>query len=77
MDLCGGVDLLIHDAQYTASELPARLHFGHSAADDAVGLANECAVGRVLLFHHDPDRTDAQVAAIERYSLCRSSVGSR
>ncbi|MGZ6982934.1 MAG: MBL fold metallo-hydrolase [Ilumatobacteraceae bacterium] len=66
MELCDGVDLLIHDAQYTASELPFRLHFGHSAADYAVGLARQCGVGRVLLFHHDPDRTDDEVAAIER-----------
>jgi phosphoribosyl 1,2-cyclic phosphodiesterase len=66
MDLCTGVDLLIHDAQYTASELPFRVSFGHSAADYAVGLARHCGVGRVLLFHHDPDRTDTEVAAIER-----------
>jgi phosphoribosyl 1,2-cyclic phosphodiesterase len=66
MQLCTGVDLLIHDAQYTASELPFRLGFGHSAADYAVGLARACGAGRVLLFHHDPDRTDAEVAAIER-----------
>jgi len=66
VELCKGVDLLIHDAQYTASELPFRLDFGHSAADYAVGLARHCGVGRVLLFHHDPDRTDAEVAAIER-----------
>ena len=42
MELCDGVDLLIHDAQYTASELPFRLHFGHSAADYAVGLGRAC-----------------------------------
>jgi phosphoribosyl 1,2-cyclic phosphodiesterase len=66
VELCSGVDLLIHDAQYTASELPFRLDFGHSAADYAVGLARHCDVGRVLLFHHDPDRTDAEVSAIER-----------
>ncbi len=66
MELCTGADLLIHDAQYTASELPFRLHFGHSATDYAVALARECGAGRVLLFHHDPDRTDSEVAAIER-----------
>ncbi len=66
MELCTGVDLLIHDAQYTASELPFRLNFGHSAADYAVGLARHCGAARVLLFHHDPDRTDTEVAAIER-----------
>ena len=45
MELCNGVDLLIHDAQYTASELPFRLNFGHSAADYAVGLARHCGAG--------------------------------
>ena len=66
LDLCRGVDLLIHDAQYTASELPFRLHYGHSAVNYAVALAKVAGVGRVMLFHHDPERTDAEVAAIER-----------
>jgi phosphoribosyl 1,2-cyclic phosphodiesterase len=66
MDLCRGVDLVIHDSQYTASELPLRLHFGHSAADYAVALARRAGASRVLLFHHDPERTDSEVAAIER-----------
>lgn len=66
MDLCSGVDLLIHDAQYTAGEFPFRVDFGHSAADYAVALARRCGVAQVLLFHHDPDRTDAEVVAIER-----------
>jgi len=66
LDLCRGVDLLIHDAQYTASELPFRVHYGHSAVNYAVGLAKVAGAGRVLLFHHDPERTDPEVAAIER-----------
>jgi phosphoribosyl 1,2-cyclic phosphodiesterase len=66
MSLCRGVDLLIHDAQYTAHELPFRVHFGHSAADYAVGLGRAAGAHRVLLFHHDPERTDSEVAAIER-----------
>lgn len=63
--LCDGVDLLIHDAQYTASELPARVNFGHSAVDYPVGLARRAHAKTVVLFHHDPDRTDTEVAAIE------------
>lgn len=66
LDLCRGVDLLIHDAQYTASELPFRVHYGHSAVNYAVALAKFAGVGRVMLFHHDPERTDSEVAAIER-----------
>jgi ribonuclease BN (tRNA processing enzyme) len=63
--LCDGVDLLIHDAQYTASELPARVDFGHSAVDYPVELARRAGAATVLLFHHDPERTDGEVAAIE------------
>jgi phosphoribosyl 1,2-cyclic phosphodiesterase len=65
-ELCRNVDLMIHDAQYTAAELPARVGFGHSAADYPVALARRCGARRVVLFHHDPDRTDAAVAAIEQ-----------
>ena len=65
LDLCAGVDLLIHDAQYTAEELPLRADYGHSAAEYPVELARRCGVGQVLLFHHDPIRTDAEVFAIE------------
>ena len=59
-----GVDVLLHDAQYTAEELAARPHFGHSAVDYAVALAERCHVGRLLLHHHDPDRTDDEVDAL-------------
>lgn len=62
--LVEGVDLLIHDAQYTAAELTARIHFGHAAIDYSVGLAEACGVGRLLLFHHDPSRTDAELDGI-------------
>lgn len=65
-ELADGVDLLIHDAQYTAEELPARADFGHSAAEYAVELGRRAGAARVLLFHHDPGRSDDEVAAIER-----------
>jgi ribonuclease BN (tRNA processing enzyme) len=59
--LADGVDLLIHDAQHTAEELPSRAHFGHSAIEYAVGLAERAGAGGVLLYHHDPNRTDDQL----------------
>ena len=62
--LAEGVDLLIHDAQYTADEFPARAHFGHSAIEYAVGLAAVSQARRLLLFHHDPPRTDDEIDAI-------------
>lgn len=59
--LAEGVDVLIHDAQYTVAELPTRGAFGHAAADYAAGLAAHVGARQVLLFHHDPARTDSQV----------------
>ena len=64
MALAEGVDVLVHDAQYTAEELPSRGAFGHSAAEYAVGLGLAAGAGRVVLFHHDPARTDDEVDAI-------------
>jgi phosphoribosyl 1,2-cyclic phosphodiesterase len=62
--LAADVDLLIHDAQHTAAELPARVGWDHSAADYPVRLAELAGARSVLLFHHDPARTDDEVDAI-------------
>lgn len=62
--LADGVDVLIHDAQHTADELPSRALFGHSAADYAVRLGERARARSVLLFHHDPSRTDVELDAI-------------
>jgi len=59
LDLAAGADLLIHDAQYLDREWPSYSHFGHSTASYALGLARKAGVARLLMFHHDPTRTDA------------------
>lgn len=64
MALAADVDVLIHDAQHTAAELPMRVSWGHSAADYPVRLAELSGARSVLLFHHDPSRTDVEVDAI-------------
>lgn len=61
LELADGVDVLLHDSQYTAAEFPARGGFGHSTIDYAVGLGVTAGVGRVLLYHHDPARTDDEL----------------
>ena len=62
--LARDADVLIHDAQYRDEELAAKAHFGHAASGYAVGLAVSAGAKRVVLFHHDPTRTDAEVDAI-------------
>ena len=62
--LADRADLLIHDGQYTADEFEQATRFGHSAVEYAIGLAQECEVPRLLLFHHDPARTDDEIDTI-------------
>jgi phosphoribosyl 1,2-cyclic phosphodiesterase len=64
-DLARGADVLIYDAQYTPEEYPSRVGWGHSTYEAAAALARAAGVGTLVLFHHDPRRTDAQVAEIE------------
>ncbi len=64
LELAGDVDLLFHDAQCTADELPARAAFGHAAADYGVELARRAGARHIALFHHDPARTDGEVDAM-------------
>ncbi|MFV0436669.1 MAG: MBL fold metallo-hydrolase [Desulfopila sp.] len=57
-----GADLLVHDCQYTDEEYRAgKLGWGHSTFEHAIAAANRAEVKRLALFHHDPDRTDAQL----------------
>ncbi|MBX2801922.1 MAG: MBL fold metallo-hydrolase [Myxococcales bacterium] len=65
LDFAEGADLLVHDAQYTDDEYDAHRGWGHSTWQQAVDVAHLAGVGQLALCHHDPGRTDAQVAAIE------------
>ena len=69
--LAAGADVLIYDAQYTPEEYsgevgPGRVGWGHSTFAAAAELARVAGVGELVLFHHDPRRSDAEVATIER-----------
>jgi phosphoribosyl 1,2-cyclic phosphodiesterase len=72
-ELARGASLLVHDCQYTDSEYPPHVGWGHSRLSDALAFARRVEPERLLLFHHDPlhsdDFLDAfQGAAIERWT---------
>jgi phosphoribosyl 1,2-cyclic phosphodiesterase len=70
-----GADILVHDAQYTHKEyLDGKVGWGHSWYEHAVNEAHRAGVKRLLLFHHDPDRTDAQLEILE-HSGRRAGAG--
>ncbi len=77
--LAAGADVLIYDAQYTPEEYPSRLRWGHSTFEAAAELARAAGVGTLVLFHHDPRRSDADVAALEARARERfaSTVAAR
>ena len=70
LELCDGVDLLIHDAQYTREEFAEKSHWGHCTVDYAVLVAREAGVKRLALFHHDPAHDDAFVDKLAEQARC-------
>ena len=64
-DLCQGVDVLIHDAQYDDEEFARRSDWGHSTVAYAVRVALEAGVRQLVLFHHDPAHDDERILALE------------
>lgn len=83
LELCHGVDLLIHDGQYTGAEFVDRADWGHSTPEYAVHVAAEAGVGTLALFHHDPLHTDedidrlvASAAALPEAAALRAVVGA-
>lgn len=70
LTLCQDADVLIYDTQYLPEEYAgergaSRVGWGHSTYEAAARLAEAAGVRELLLFHHDPDRTDEQVSALE------------
>ena len=59
-----GVDVLIHDAMFTPEELEHHQGWGHASYEEAVLLAAEARVRRLVLFHHRPERDDAGMDAL-------------
>jgi phosphoribosyl 1,2-cyclic phosphodiesterase len=82
--LAQGADVLIYDSQYTPEEYrgeagPSKVGWGHSTFAAGAEVACRAGVGELVLFHHDPRRTDAGVAALEERAqkLFPRSVAAR
>ena len=62
-----GADLLVHDTQYTPQGVHRKkMGWGHSSFEWAINAAHKAGVKHLVLFHHDPLRTDRELAALER-----------
>lgn len=74
---CKHADVLIHDAQYLEGDMPHKHGWGHSLVRQvpaspripqrgACELAAAAEVNQLILYHHDPERTDDQLDAIQQ-----------
>ena len=66
IDLISGCDLAFLDATYLPEEYPHHIGFGHADWMQCCTFAREAGVRRLGLFHHAPDRTDAELRKIAR-----------
>ena len=56
VELARDADMLIHDGQYLDTDF--KPGWGHSTVATALDVARRARVKRLVLYHHDPDRTD-------------------
>jgi phosphoribosyl 1,2-cyclic phosphodiesterase len=75
IDFARGAAVMVHDAMFTTQEYESFIGWGHSTYQDAVELALEAEVERLVLFHHRPERTDDEVDRC--LAACQELVRSR
>nr|WP_231126731.1 MBL fold metallo-hydrolase [Motilibacter aurantiacus] len=63
-DLVRDVDVLLHDAQFLASERALADAYGHATVADAVALAVQARARTLVLTHHAPARVDDDLDAL-------------
>ena len=67
LELADGADVLFHDSHlHGEGELARESFLGHACAEYSAALGRRAGAGKVVLFHHHPERTDDQLDA-----LCR------
>ena len=75
VEFARGARVLVHDTMYTMDEYEQHRGWGHSTHEDAVELALEAGVERLVLFHHKPERSDQEVD--RHLDACRAIVARR
>ena len=64
LGLIDGADIVIYDSMFTDAEYPDYKDWGHSTWEEGARLCAAANVGTFVVFHHLPDRTDADLDAI-------------
>ncbi len=64
LQLARGVDVLCHGSMFSAAEQAIAHEYGHATLGETYELARRAGVGKLILIHHAPSRTDEQVDAL-------------
>jgi phosphoribosyl 1,2-cyclic phosphodiesterase len=64
LELATDVAVLVRGAPFVAEESERAVAYGHGTAEAAAEIAAQAGAGRLVLTHHAPNRTDADVFAI-------------
>jgi phosphoribosyl 1,2-cyclic phosphodiesterase len=72
--LAAGADLLIHDAMHDDAAYAMARGWGHSPVSAGVHLAGAAGVGKLALFHHSPDASDAAIDKMVEAAQARTSI---
>jgi len=70
-----GADLIFHDAEYSMEEYKKTKGWGHSAYLHTVRFALDAGVKALGLFHHNQERTDAEIDDI--VNECRELIDKK
>lgn len=65
LGLIEGADLVIYDCSYTDAEFENHIGWGHSTWQEGMRLCRAANVGRMAIFHHDPEHDDAFMERLE------------
>jgi len=70
VDMFRGADLVVFDAQYSLAEaVTLKADWGHSSNVVGIDLCHMAGARRLVLFHHDPTCSDADLARVYEESL--------
>lgn len=67
LEFIRGTDLFIYDSSYSDDNYEPFKGWGHSTWQEALRLGDEADVGKVAIFHHDPQNTDEKMVIIEQH----------
>lgn len=65
VDFIKNTDLFIYDCNYTDEEYPQYIGWGHSTWQEGIKLSKAANVKKLVLFHHDKNRTDNELDDIQ------------